>query len=338
MFLIGTRILSGTVSAEQAGEAFARLADMLIRSLHRAVEGEFVKLHGRIAGQEVAILALGKLGGREMTAASDLDLIVIYDFDTEKPESDGPRPLYGAQYFTRLVQRLINALNAQTNYGVLYQVDMRLRPSGRAGPVATRIDSFASYQETEAWTWEHMALTRARVVAASPAFRARIEKVIASVLGTARNTELIAGDVTEMRQAIAREKGENDRWNLKYAAGGLVDLEFIAQYLQLVHGATTPEVLDTSTTRVLDKAWRLGLLPTEHAEVLRPAVRLYHNLTQILRLCVPGDFDAKAAAPGLRTLLARAADVPDFATLEAFVEETETKVRRSFERILEASV
>jgi glutamate-ammonia-ligase adenylyltransferase len=338
MFLIGTRILSGTVSAEQAGEAFARLADMLVRSLHRAVEDEFVKLHGRIAGQEFAILALGKLGGREMTAASDLDLIVIYDFDAEHPESDGPRPLYGAQYFTRLVQRLISALTAPTNYGVLYQVDMRLRPSGRAGPVATRIDSFASYQETEAWTWEHMALTRARVVSASPAFRARIEAVFASVLGTARNAELVAGDVTEMRQAIAREKGEDVRWNLKYAAGGLVDIEFIAQYLQLVHGATTPEILDTSTVRVLDKAWRLGLLPTEHAEVLRPAVRLYHNLTQILRLCVPGDFDAKTAAPGLCSLLARAADVPDFATLEAFVEETETKVRKSFERILEASV
>jgi [glutamine synthetase] adenylyltransferase / [glutamine synthetase]-adenylyl-L-tyrosine phosphorylase len=337
MFLIGTRVLSGTVSAEQAGEAFARLADMLVRSLHRAVEDEFIKLHGRIAGQEVAVLALGKLGGREMTAASDLDLIVIYDFESDHPESNGKRPLYGAQYFTRLVQRLINALTAQTNYGVLYQVDMRLRPSGRSGPVATRIDSFQSYQETEAWTWEHMALTRARVVSASPAFRARIEAVIASVLGTARHAELIAGDVTEMRQAIAREKGEGDRWNLKYAAGGLVDIEFIAQHLQLAHGATTPEIFDTSSVRVLDKAWRLGLLPTEHAEVLRPAVRLYHNLTQILRLCLPGDFDAKTAAPGLCTLLARAADVPDFATLDAFIAETEAKVRRSFERILDVS-
>jgi glutamate-ammonia-ligase adenylyltransferase len=310
---------------------------MLIRSLHRAVEDEFTKLHGRVSGQEVAVLALGKLGGREITATSDLDLIVIYDFDTEHPESDGKRPLYGAQYFTRLVQRLISALTSQTNYGVLYQVDMRLRPSGRAGPVATRIDSFASYQESEAWTWEHMALTRARVVSASPAFRERIEAVIGGVLGTARNAELIAGDASEMRAAIAREKGDQDHWNLKYAAGGLVDLEFIAQYLQLVHAATTPAILDTSTLRVLDKAWRLGLLDTEHAEVLRPAARLYHNLTQILRLCLPGDFDPKGAAPELCALLARAADVPDFATLDAFIAETEAKVRNSFERILEAA-
>ena len=104
-----------------------------------------------------------------------------------------------------------------------------------------------------------------------------------------------------------------------------------------MHAATTPEILDTSTVRVLDKAWRLGLLPTEHAEVLRPAVRLYHNLTQILRLCLPGDFDPKTAAPGLCGLLARAADVPDFATLDAFIAETETKVRKSFERILGAA-
>ena len=334
MFLIGTRVLSGTVSAEQAGEAFARLADALIRSLHGAVEAEFAKRHGHVAGEETAILALGKLGGREMTATSDLDLIVIYDFDEDHPESDGARPLHGTQYFTRLTQRLINALAAPTNYGVLYQVDMRLRPSGRSGPVATRIDSFASYQETEAWTWEHMALTRARVVSASPTFAARIEETIRAVLCVPRDAATIAGDVAEMRQAIAQEKGEQERWDLKYAAGGLIDIEFIAQYLQLVHAATTPEVLDTSTTRVLDKAWRLGTLKPEHAEVLRPAVRLYHNLTQILRLCLPGSFDPKEAGPGVCGLLARAADVPDFATLDAFITETQAKVRRTFVEIL----
>src|SRR6202034_4679018 len=124
--------------------------------------------HGRISGQEIAIVALGRLGAREMTATSDLDLIVVYDFNDEEPESDGKRPLYGAQYFARFTQRLISALTVQTNYGVLYQVDMRLRPSGRSGPVATQIDGFKSYQKGEAWNWEHMALTRARVVSGPP--------------------------------------------------------------------------------------------------------------------------------------------------------------------------
>jgi glutamate-ammonia-ligase adenylyltransferase len=334
MFLIGTRILSGTVSAEQAGEAFARLADVLVRSLAGAVEDNFAQLHGRIAGQEIAILAFGKLGGREMTPTSDLDLIVIYDFHPDHPESDGKRPLYGAQYFARLTQRVISALTAKTNYGVLYQVDMRLRPSGRAGPLATQIDGFASYQETEAWTWEHLALTRARVVAASPAFAARVEGVIRAVLGRDRDPRAVAVDVVEMRGAIAKEKSDANRWDLKYVAGGLIDIEFIGQYFQLVHAASVPEILDTSTTRVLDKAWRFGLLPTEDAEVLRPAVRLYHDLTQILRLCLSGPFDPKTAAPGLAGLLARAADVPDIATLDAFLAETQAKVRKAFVRIL----
>jgi [glutamine synthetase] adenylyltransferase / [glutamine synthetase]-adenylyl-L-tyrosine phosphorylase len=334
MFLIGARILSGTLTAGQAGEAFARLADVLVGGLHRAVEENFVAAHGRLVGQESAILAMGRLGGREMTANSDLDLIIVYDFDERHPESDGARPLYGGQYFARLTQRIINALTVQTNHGSLYQVDMRLRPSGRSGPLATKLDSFQGYQENEAWTWEHMALTRARVVSASPDFRTRVERVILETLRRRRDPDLVAGDVVEMRRAIAVEKGDKQRWDLKYAAGGLVDLEFIAQYLQLVHAAEHPEVLDTSTARVLDRAWRLGLIETADAECVRAAARLYHDLTQVLRLCLAGPFDPKQAGLGLLNLLARAADVPDFATLEAHLADTQARVRASFVRIL----
>ena len=333
MFLIGVRILSGTVTARAAGEAFARLADAVIRAVHRAVAGNFAVTYGHMRGEATAVLAMGKLGGREMTASSDLDLILIYDFDEEHPESDGKRVLYGAQYFARLTQRLINSLTAQTNYGALYDVDMRLRPSGRAGPLATQIGGFTGYQETEAWTWEHMALTRARVVAASPGFGARVEKVIREILQRPRDVAQIAGDVVEMRGAIGKEKGDRERWDLKYAVGGLVDIEFIAQYLQLVHAHNVPDILDTSTARVLDKAWALRVLPVEEAEILRPAVQLYQDLTQILRLCLAGPFDAKTAGAGLLRLLARAADVPDFATLDATLIETQAKVRASFVRI-----
>ena len=334
MFLIGVRILSGTVSAEQAGEAFARLADVIIRALHRQVEDLFAQTHGRIAGQKTALLALGKLGGREMTASSDLDLILVYDFDDEHPESDGERPLYGAQYFARLTKRLVSALTSQTNYGALYHVDMRLRPSGRSGPVATKLDSFRDYQMTEAWTWEHMALTRARVVSASPEFGEAVEALINSVIAQERDARTIAGDAYEMRMAIATEKGQADRWDLKYAAGGLTDIEFIAQYLQLVHAAQHPDILDPSTARVLERAARIGLLSAEDSEVLRPAVQLYQNLSQILRLCLSGPFDPKKTDPGLLRLLARAADVPDFATLDAYVIETQARVRKRFEILL----
>jgi glutamate-ammonia-ligase adenylyltransferase len=334
MFLIGVRILSGTVTARQAGEAFARLADAVIRAVHRAVADNFVLTHGHMSGEETAILAMGKLGGYEMTATSDLDLILVYDFDDTAPESNGKRPLYGAQYFARFTQRVISALTAQTNYGALYEVDMRLRPSGRAGPLATRLDGFAGYQETEAWTWEHMALTRARVVSASDVFKLRIQGVIQDILRRPRDVDLTAGDVVEMRAAIAKEKGDRDRWDLKYAAGGLIDIEFIAQYLQLTHAHRLPGILDTSTARVLDKARSLRVLTVEDAEILRPAVQLYQDLTQILRLCLPGKFDPKTAGAGLLRLLARAADVPDFPTLEATLVEMQAKVRESFVRIL----
>jgi glutamate-ammonia-ligase adenylyltransferase len=322
MVLIGARILSGTLSAEQAGEAFARLADVVIATVHKAVEENFAAAHGRLEGQQSAVLALGKLGSREMTAGSDLDLIVIYDFDEHCPQSDGARPLSGMQYFARLTQRLISALTVQTNYGALYQVDMRLRPSGRSGPVATKIERFRDYHHHEAWTWEHMALTRARVVSGAPEFAAEIGRVIADVLCRPRDPATVAADILEMRAAIATEKGENERWDLRYASGGLVDVEFAAQYLQLVHAAEHPGILEVSTVKALENAARVGVLAPEDSEILRPAARLYQNLTQILQLCVADKFDPANSGAGLLSLLARAADLPDFATLDAHLTET----------------
>ena len=267
IFLIGARILSGTASAQQAGAAFAALADTIVRALHQKVGEGFRDVHGVIPGGDTVVLAMGKLGGREMAANSDLDLIVVYEFDPAHPDSDGSRPLHGAQYFARFTQRLVNALTTPTNYGRLYDVDMRLRPSGRSGPVATSIASFEDYQQQEAWTWEHMALTRARVVSGPQALTARVEGVIRKVLCAPRDARAVAADVVEMRRAVAAEKGDAVRWDLKHAAGGLVDVEFIAQYLQLVHAATAPEILDTGTAAVLEKAARRGLLAAEDAEV-----------------------------------------------------------------------
>jgi glutamate-ammonia-ligase adenylyltransferase len=337
LFLIGARILSGTVSAQHASVAFADVAEGIVHTVHGLVTGQFAAQHGRIEGQQTAILAMGKLGSREMTASSDLDLILIYDFDHETPDSDGARPLHGAQYFARLTQRLISAFTTRTNYGVLYEVDMRLRPSGRAGPLASRLDSFAEYQDREAWTWEHMALTRARVISGSEQFRGRIEAVIRTVLRRPRDAAVIASDVAEMRRAIALEKGEADIWDLKYAAGGMIDIEFIAQYLQLVHAAAKPDILSVGTLQVLDNAARLGVLAPSDLEVLRPAARLYHDLTQILRLCVSGKFKPETAGDDLLRVMARAGDAPDFSSLQARVRETQGEVRRVFVEVVEGS-
>jgi glutamate-ammonia-ligase adenylyltransferase len=334
MFLIGVRIISRTVSAAQAGATFAALADVLIRALRKAVEERFAADHGKIAGMEVAVLALGKLGGREMTAGSDLDLMVMYDFDAEHLDSDGPRPLAGSQYFARLTQRLINALTVQTNYGPLYHVDMRLRPSGNSGPLATAIAAFEIYQREDAWTWEHMALTRARVLSSPPAFATRIEALIRDVLCRPRDVTQTAADIVEMRKAVAMERGDSARWDIKDVAGGLVDIEFTAQYLQLIHAAAHPGILDTNTLHALEKVAAASLLGPDDAELLIGATRLYQSLTQMLRLCVAGPFDPARASVGLLQLLASAADLPDFRTLEQHLADTHRRVRVCCERIL----
>src|SRR5690606_8653121 len=155
--------------------------DVLIARLLTAAEDELAKTHGRIVGGRCAVMAMGKLGGREVTAASDLDLILIYEHPDDAV-SDGTRPLDPSQYYARLTQRLVSALSAPTSEGTLYEVDLRLRPSGRAGLLATRLKAFRSYQATEAWTWEHMALTRARAVAADEGFRGDVEQAVADVL------------------------------------------------------------------------------------------------------------------------------------------------------------
>ncbi len=334
LVLIGVRVISGALSASRAGEAYATLADVIIRELHGEVRRRFEANHGKLAKAETAIVAVGKLGSREMTAGSDLDLILLYEFDETKPESDGKRPLYGAQYFARLTQRIISALTTPTNMGKLYDVDLRLRPSGRSGPVATSLSSFVTYQNDEAWTWEHMALTRARVVSASSTFHKKVDAAVAKAMRADRDPGIIARDVIEMRQAIADERGDTERWDIKNAKGGLIDIEFLAQYLSLVYAQTSPGILDTQTARVIEKARKLSLLEKADGELLGEAVTLYHNLTQILRLCVSGPFEPAKAAPGLLALLARAGGLPDFATLDAHLADTEAKVREAFERIL----
>ncbi len=315
-FLIGIRVLSGAIKANQAGGAYALLAERLIDHLKGATERELVRTHGRVPGGGAAVIGMGKLGGREMTAASDLDLILVYDFDPAATQSAGARPLAPTHYYTRLTQRLITALSSATAEGALYEVDMRLRPSGQQGPVATQLSSFIEYQAKEAWTWEHLALTRARVVAGPPELKARVEVAIRAALTKPRDRAKVAADVHDMRQRIAKEKGSENIWELKQVRGGLIDLEFMAQYLQLVNAAGHPEVLDQSTVEAFRRLREAGLLAAAHADILIPATRLVHDLTQILRLCVEGPFDPAAAPKGLEALLARAGDAASFAELE----------------------
>lgn len=333
-FLIGVRVISGTLSAEQAGSAYATLAETLIETLSARVQSELEHQHGKMADGRVAVLAMGKLGGREMTAGSDLDLITVYDFKGEAASSEGARSLPGTQYYTRFTQRLIAALSAQTAEGSLYQVDMRLRPSGNQGPVATRLSSFVDYQDHSAWTWEHLALTRARVISGPDDLREDIARTILGVLRRPRDRAAVAADVRAMRGKIEEEKATVDIWDLKHVRGGLVDLEFIAQFLEIVSADRHPQVLDQNTVAALGRLLEAGVLSLGDADVLIPAATLYHSLTQCLRLCLDKPFVPAGAPRALKDLLARATDMPDFATLEAMLKDTLESVHRAFDRIV----
>ncbi|MGX1309375.1 glutamate-ammonia-ligase adenylyltransferase [Amorphus suaedae] len=334
VFLVSVRVMSGTVSAADAGHAYARIADVLVDRLLDRVRAEFAIAHGHIPGGAVTVLALGKLGGGEMTAASDLDVILLYDHDADVEGSDGAKSLAPSQYFARLTQRLVAALSAPTAEGMLYEVDFRLRPSGNSGPLATRLTSFEAYQADQAQSWEHMALTRARVIGGDLDLGARVNGIVHAVLARPRDIDAIRKDVLDMRRRIEKEKGTKDIWELKQVAGGLVDLEFVAQFLQLAHAEAHPEILSTNTETALQAAAAAGVLDTGDAEVLVPAAKLYQALTQILRLSLDGPFKAETAPMGVRDLLTRAGDAPDFARLEADLAETQATVRRTFEAIV----
>jgi len=336
LFRIGVRQLSATLSAEEAGAAYAGLASGLIRALIPLAERDLAARHGSVHGGEVVVVGMGKLASREMTATSDLDLILIYDTPAATTASDGARPLAVGKFYTRLTQRLISALTAPTAEGRLFEVDMRLRPSGRSGPVATQLASFRSYQLQSAWTWEKMALTRARIVAGDEALGARVAEVIGETLSGERDPASTARDVAEMRARIAAEKGSGDIWSLKFVRGGLIDIEFIAQYLQLVHAHDRPEVLRANTGEALAALATAGVLADGAAEELLAAWRLFHEITQMVRVSLGDPADPRNASQSFKRRLAKCAGAPDFSVLEAEIADAEAAVAARFDEIVVA--
>jgi [glutamine synthetase] adenylyltransferase / [glutamine synthetase]-adenylyl-L-tyrosine phosphorylase len=334
-FLIGLRLISDTLSADRVGFALARLAEVVVDRTLSQVIAHVRESHGVVPGGNVAVVAMGKLGGREMTAASDLDLILLYESPEGVKQSDGKRPLAISQYYTRLTQRLVTALSAPTAEGSLYEVDFRLRPSGNAGPLATNLDGFIAYQKKEAWTWEHMALTRSRVIASSSNdFAQKIFDSTCETLTQPRDTDKLANDVRSMRARIEKDKGTKDIWDLKQVAGGLVDMEFIAQYLQLVHAHENHNVLAQGTEQAFERLRDADCLSLGDAELLLEALRLYHRLTQVLRLALSGKFVPADAPRGVLDLLVQASGVPTFTRLEAELGELQAKVRETFVRLV----
>ena len=347
-FIIGTRLIAETIDEREAEAAYTALAEAALAHMMAVVREEMVRLHGDVPGGRSAILAMGKLGSREMTHTSDLDLIIIHDFPPEAGDSQPTaaqraagahiQPLSPSMWFTRFTRRLITALTAPTAEGVLYEVDMRLRPSGSQGPVATHIESFARYQAEKAWLWEHLALTRGRPVAGDEGLCARIAQVVEQTLRKKRDPQEVRAGVADMRARILREKPPVSAWDIKTGEGGLIDVEFIAQGLVLMHAHGHPHICRRNTHDMLQALLEGGLLAAADGDVLLRAAALYHRLMHAERLCTRAGekIRAEALPAGVARILARAAEAPDLDRARAAIEDMRSQVAVVFRRLMVA--
>lgn len=336
-FQIGVQILKGIADGSRVGETISDVAETALAAIEPAVVDLFEEAHGRVPGEGFAIIAFGKLGGRELLHRSDLDLVFVYDVAADVVSSDGPKPLGPAVYYLRLCQRLVTAIASDTAEGKLFEVDNRLRPAGRSGPLATQLETFEAYYrqpDGEAWTWEYMALSRARVISGSPALRSKLEAGIRDALRQPRDGETLLTDVFQMRGRIKTQYPGNDPWDIKHRSGGLVDLEFITQYLCLLNAPEHPEILLRNTGATLDALFDAALMPEHVHTALGDALTLWRRLQAVIRLTSEAGFDPETAPAGQRHVLAVAAGERDFETLAERVEETAAKVADCYRSLI----
>jgi [glutamine synthetase] adenylyltransferase / [glutamine synthetase]-adenylyl-L-tyrosine phosphorylase len=277
-FALGVQLIEGRNDALDIAGSYAHLAEAALSVLTEATIAEFEKAHGKVPGGELVILALGRLGGEALTHASDLDVVLLFTGEFGR-ESVGARPLGATQYFNRLAQRVVASLTVPTASGQLYEIDTRLRPSGGDGLLCASIDSFALYQRESAWTWEHMALTRARCVYGSAAARTEVDAIIHDVLRNPRDTPKLYADVAQMRRDMATHKPPKGELDVKLLPGGLVDLEFIVHALQL----ETHEALHPQLGKAVADLIAAGKLPPEFAD----AYAVLGKLLVLVRLVTP---------------------------------------------------
>ena len=299
-FALGVQLIEGRSDALAIAQAYAHLAEASLQTLTTATVAEFEKAHGKIAGGELIILALGRLGGEALTHASDLDIILLFTGD-HLAESDGPRALGATQYFNRLAQRVIAAMSVATASGALYEIDTRLRPSGADGLLCASVKSFDQYQRENAWTWEHMALTRARVLFGSAGARDQVAEIIRDILHTPRDGDKLRHDIAKMRKDMAAHKPPKGALDVKLLPGGLVDMEFIIHALQLeTHDGMQPQL-----GPAIDGLVAAGHLQADFAK----AFALMARLLVMVRLIAP---DCAAPPEAAQYLIAHSLGFDDW--------------------------
>ncbi len=350
-FSISVATMEGRLDADEAGERRSDLAGAALAALLPAVLEDFSARYGKVRGGAMVVVAMGKAGGREMMAGSDLDLMLVYDHKEDVTESrlparrrsatGGPtgggagRGMPVSQWFVRAAHAYVAAVTAPGVDGPLYAVDMRLRPSGNKGPVAVSLAGFRRYHAESAWTWERMALTRARVVAGPLALRRRVTAAIAEVIASG-DAARACPDAAAMRARMERDLPSDGPWDVKQRAGGMIDVEFIAQALQLAHAQEHPSVCSPTTRLALQRLGEAGVLPAVDAALLVQADRIWRTVQGMLRLTVGSAARAELPETSLRLLLRATAlvglEAVDSAALRATLDELAAAVRAAFIR------
>jgi glutamate-ammonia-ligase adenylyltransferase len=333
-FRVGTRTLADPTMATGHGEAYSRLAETAIATMQQASWTDMERQYGALPDGDMVVVGLGKLGSGEMTLQSDLDLILICDCPDFSAMSAGEKPLDADRWFARAARRMISGLSAPTAEGDLYEVDTRLRPSGNAGPLVTKLSSFVDYQTHQAWNWEHMALTRARVLVGGDALRQKVEAAINDILTAPRNMTKLADDVVDMRQRLREHQPQAGPFDIRRGDGGLVDIEFIAQSLQLAYGAQHKNLL---TPRPLPEILT-GLLEAECLDQaahdgLQAALACFLSLRQIASLCLEDNEAAPSSA--ISALLLEALNEPDMSRLQHSITQYRQHVAACFEATMQ---
>jgi glutamate-ammonia-ligase adenylyltransferase len=323
-FRIGVHHLRGLVDAQTAGQQYADLAQAVLGGVFPVVVDHFAIKHGQPPGRGAVVVAMGSLGAGRLHAASDLDLIVIYD-GQDVEGSDGKRPLATRPYYARLTQAMVTAITAPMAEGRLYEVDMRLRPSGGQGPVATAFSGFETYQMEQAWTWEHLALTRARVVAGDTGLAVDVEAVRARVLAAKAHGADVAANVGDMRRRIAAAKAPDGAWDAKIGAGRLQDVELAGQMVALQAGQTARQTAQQVAAGGLDAADSAALLG---------AAGLCWTVQSAAQLVVGGGLDkAKLGEGGLRFIL-RETGADDLAALAQHMSDVSARASAVIDRLV----
>ncbi len=329
-FTLGVQLIEGLADPLAISAALSRVAEAALVLAVRSAHDEFARVHGRIKDSELLVVGLGRLGGGALTHASDLDIIYLFTGDT-KAQSDGERPLSTSAYYNRLASRVNAALSVPTAQGALYEVDTRLRPQGNQGPLAVSCAAFAKYQREAAWTWEHMALARARVLVGSGDARADLNAIMAEVLQRPRDGETVRKRVTDMRKDMARHKQPRGELDIKLQRGGLVDAEFAVHFVQLRDGPDLGSkhsgALNPDLGTAIPALVEAGLLPGE----FKPAYDLMTRLLVAARLLAPGGKEPPACA---QPALAQACQAADYATLLQDLAQARQSVAKVWSAIL----